>query len=160
MIKNNYEIENGIVKIDISTKSHPETFTYIDESSLEMLNTHGVKRISAVAVGKKGEKRIYAVMAMNKMRMYLHKVLAPNPSEKASHVDGDTLNNRVSNIANVKSNLTRKLPTENPEIFENSRDGSFELKFVYCGHTFKIDNFKSISEAEQGLIYFKEKLEL
>jgi hypothetical protein len=109
--KNRYCMYGESVRVDVSTRSHPETYAIVDhDDALEMYQHRW-------AATKRGNA-LYVRGTVNGESILLHRFIMKPPAPMAvDHADGDPLNNRRSNLRvcmncdNVRAGAERKQGT-------------------------------------------------
>jgi hypothetical protein len=95
---NEYEVIDGIVRVDISTSKHVDKVMLISPEDWDALNRMGMGRISAVKKNKCGT--MYAQCRVGRDTHLVHRLLLPD-SICVDHENGDGLDNLRSNIRSV-----------------------------------------------------------
>lgn len=120
---NSYTVEDDIVVLDVSTDSHPNTYTKVSEEDY-----HKIKHLKWYAIS--GCQTTYVQASEGKRRIALHRFILDCPEDLVTdHQDGDGLNNTRDNIRIV----TRKVNNQNLPTPSNNTTGCIGVSWTKSG---------------------------
>jgi hypothetical protein len=136
--KNKYVSQGDWISLDVSTKTHPNTWCAIDKTDLALIEKTGGRWVAARAHNG-------LLYITQKNGPYLHRLLMqPDEGMEVDHIDGDPLNNRKSNLRCVEPTINRR----NTRLHSRNKTGAtgvleqngrfavlfcFDGKQKYCG---------------------------
>jgi hypothetical protein len=111
---NSYTIDGDTVLVDVSTPSHPNTRAIIDIDDLGKV----IDGISRWHAAKAGNGLLYVYRKHQSQK--LHRLILGFPDGlEVDHVNGDSLDNRKSNLRSV----TRKENARNTKLYSDNKTG-------------------------------------
>ena len=146
---NDYIALGTIAIVDISTKKHPEAEMKIDLDVWLDLLDQGIGRVCCNGVG-------YAQGVMNKRVERVHKLITPHFKLNVDHINGDPLDNRMSNLRDVTQgencrNLSLSKRNKSGCSGVNERKGvkgsTWQVQIKPHGTTLNLGTFKTLAKA-------------
>lgn len=144
--KNEHRISQGIVYLDVSTKSHPDAIALVDEADLDLVLSTGGRWHAA-----RGPNGLLYVTQKN--GGYLHRMLLGNPEGlEVDHISGNGLDNRRQNIRPA----TRGANGKNTRLYRSNKSGvsgvmdrgnGFEVWAVIGGRNQYVGKYSTLEEA-------------
>lgn len=121
--------DSGVVKVDISTDTYKDKYTYVDRETHEKFMLQG-----SWLCGNVGRENYYAVGSREGRLVRLHNLILPTDDETlvVDHIDGNTLNNLKSNLrlvtysGNSKNTAMRKSNTTGQTGVRRLKNGSYK----------------------------------
>jgi hypothetical protein len=139
-MKNSYEVKDGVVYMDVSTKKHPGAVTTFDEEFLPKVSAYSGRWCAS-----QSRNIVYVVINTKKVegkptQVKLHRLILETNTKEIDHKNDDGLDNRLCNLEGV---TTRENQIRTKRTWSNNSTGVRGVTIDYSSHAPKDRPFRT-----------------